>query len=155
MQNKRVCVLSVIWHICCLVLNFLNYNIIFKEKTACIKPCSAAIRGCYFPRGQKISLIWSGQYHKRQWLAIRKVWHTRSGLLFDPGWDWVSDWHSVLDNSLIEYCFILKGEEDRRRDGKQHQRMDRNRIWKFPEGSRRQGKGLLQRHLWCPDDRQG
>ena len=45
-----------------------------------------------------------------------------------------------------------EGEEDRRRDGKI---TSRNGVWRFLEGSRRQGKVLLQRNLWCPDDHRG
>ena len=41
----------------------------------------------------------------------------------------------------------------------QHHIMDRNRVWRFPEGSGRQGKVksscLIQSHLWCPDDHHG
>ena len=40
--------------------------------------------------------------------------------------------------------------------GRYLQRMDNNVVWRLPEGSGRQdGKVLLQRHLWCPDDSQG
>ena len=44
-------------------------------------------------------------------------------------------------------------KRDRKRDGKiTYQRMDRNGVRRFPEGSRRQEKVLLQRRLWRPDN---
>ena len=47
-----------------------------------------------------------------------------------------------------------KIEEDMRR---QHQRMDRTEVLRFHECRGRYGKvkGIVQRHLWCHDSRQG
>ena len=37
-----------------------------------------------------------------------------------------------------------KKETETKEMGKEHQRMDKNGVWKFPEGSRRQG--MMQRY---------
>ena len=38
--------------------------------------------------------------------------------------------------------------------GRQHQGMDRPRVWQVPEGSGEQGKmeKTVAKHLWCPND---
>ena len=64
-------------------------------------------------------------------------------------------WHGE-DYSAGDRKKEQKGEENRRRDGKI---ASGNGVWWLSEGSRRRKGGkphslLLQRHLWCPDDRQ-
>ena len=51
-----------------------------------------------------------------------------------------------------------EGEEGRRRDGKITSMNGQRWSLEIPWGQRKTEKGrkvLLQRHLWCPDDRRG
>ena len=72
-------------------------------------------------------------------------------------------WYGYISRSSGMAKTILQGtvKGEARRRGRQkemgikHQGMDEYGVWRFPEGSGRQGRVEKYCHLWCPNDLKG